>query len=139
MTYNEIKDVTLIGPNLWNTNATLERVGKFIKNPIFLDSVLTADSDFQASSFFKEYVATFGETPEEFDVVAFDTGLLLRRALESGASTRPELHSKLLSLGRIPGAFGEMSIMQNREVARPVTLLTIKDGRIQKSEDSVRP
>lgn len=139
LTYNEIKDVTLIGPNLWNTNATIERVGKFKTDPIFLDSVLTGDPDFQTSNFYKDYVSTFGEAPEDFDVVAFDTGLLLRRALEKGASTRSELQSALLSLGRIPGAFGEMTITSNREVARPVTLLTIKDGKIQKSLDSIRP
>lgn len=139
LAYNEIKNITLIGPNLWNTNATVERAGKFLQDPIFLDSVLIADPEFQNSTFFKEYFSLYGENPDDFDVVAFDTGLILRRALDSGASSRADLQGSLLNLGRIQGAFGEMMVTPQREIARPVTMLTIKEGKIQRTQDSIKP
>lgn len=133
LAYNEVRDVTLIGPNLWNTQATVERAGKLLKDPIFLDSILIGDPEFQSSSFYKDYISTFGEPPDDFDVIAYDTGLMIRRALDSGATTRPELQAALLRLGRVMGAFGEVTMTSQREVARPVTILTVSDGRIQKA------
>jgi ABC-type branched-subunit amino acid transport system substrate-binding protein len=138
LAYNEVRDVTLIGPNLWNTPATVERAGKLLKDPIFLDSVLTWDPEFQSSTFYKDYLATFGEAPDDFDVIAYDTGLIVRRALDSGAATRPELQAALLRIGRMVGAFGEVTMTSQREVARPVTILTVSDGRIQKAPTARR-
>lgn len=136
LAYNDVKDITLIGTNLWNTPSTIERAGKHLKDPLFIDSFLTSDVSVQNTAFYQDFSKTFGEPPEDFELQAFDSAIIFRSILESGASTRSEVQSRLSNLSQLQGALGPLSVTESREVARPVVLLTIKDNQIVRTTEA---
>lgn len=130
LAYHDVRDTTLIGTNLWNSNAIIERAGKYLKKSLFVDSFLAGDPVLTNSDFFRNYSQTFAETPEEFDLQAFDSALIIRKALEAGASNRAELQRSLQSMNGVPGGVGVLNMTEKREVSRPLVVLTISDNKI---------
>ncbi len=130
LTYNDVVNVQLIGTNLWNTPSIIERAGKFLKDSFFVDSFLAADPQLTNSEFYRNYAQTFGENPEEFELQAYDSALILRKVLVEGAGNRADVQRSLASLRQLPGAVGQLSMSEAREVARPLVVLTIKDDQI---------
>lgn len=136
LVYNDVSTVQLIGTNLWNTSAIIERAGKFLKDSLFVDSFLSTDPALTNSEFYKNYVQTFGENPEEFELQAFDSALIVKKALDSGASNRADVQRALLSLNQLPGGLGMLTMSETREVARPTVVLTVQDNQIIRTLDA---
>ncbi len=51
LAYNDINNVRLLGTNVWNSKALLERANKFVENAIFVDILMSTDRNFLASEF----------------------------------------------------------------------------------------
>ncbi len=130
--YNDVDNVTLIGTNLWNTLNLKKRTGKALNQPLFVDSFLSTDSFFQNSLFFKNFRKTFKESPADFEVQAYDVGIIIRSLLSSGATSRKDFKNKLSRITSIDGAIGPLTMNQNREVIRPMVTLTLNNGKIQR-------
>ncbi len=128
LSYSDIKGVKLLGTNLWNTKDVARRAGNFSNNLLFVDSISpTAATN---SRFISEYKSLYNEEPSLIELQAYDAGLMLRQLIASGASTREELTKKLSELSRFPGSLGALSMNADREVERPVSVLTIDKGEI---------
>ena len=101
LAYNDIEEVTLLGTNLWNTPLLGKRVGRFLRNPIFVDSFMMSNTLLASSSFYKNYVKTFKQKPHILEMQAFDTGLILKKIIEDGAKTRQQAQKKISSYQRL--------------------------------------
>lgn len=132
LAYNDVNNVTLIGTNLWNTVNLKKRTGKSLSHPIFVDSFLTTDPFFKNSSFFKTFHNTFDENPADFEVQAYDVGVIIRTILSGGVVSREDFKNKLSRIKSIQGAIGLLNINENREIIRPLVTLTLSDGKIQR-------
>ncbi len=132
LAYNDVNNVTLIGTNLWNTVNLKKRTGKSLSHPIFVDSFLATDPFFKNSSFFKKFHNTFDEKPADFEVQAYDVGVIIRTILSGGVVSRKDFKNKLSRIKSIQGAIGLLNINENREVIRPMITLTLSDGKIQR-------
>ncbi len=130
LSFLEVKDVTLLGTNIWNTSGVIERSGNFAKSIIFVDSFLNQDTSFTNSDFYKRYSKHFGKAPNLFDLQAYDTALILREAV-SGVSSRSELQMKLASLRSVKGALNTLDSQSSRDFSRPIVALTISEGKIR--------
>lgn len=129
LTFQDIKDITLLGTNIWNTPGVIERAGSFSKSIMFVDSFLNQDQRFTGSDFFKRYSQSFGRPPSLFDLQAYDTALIIKDAV-SGVSSRSELQSRLANLRSVKGALNTLDSQSSRDFTRPIVALTINDGRI---------
>lgn len=129
LSFQEIKDITLLGTNIWNTPGVIERAGAFAKSIIFVDSFLNQDQKFITSDFYKRYSQAFGKTPSLFDLQAYDTALILRDAV-SGVGSRSELQMKLAGLRSVKGALNTLDSQSTRDFSRPIVALTISEGKI---------
>jgi branched-chain amino acid transport system substrate-binding protein len=130
LAYNNITNVRLLGTNIWNSPGLISRGQKFVENSIFVDSFLATDPVFMTSDFFTNFKATFDEEPSLTEIQAYDSALILRQLIGSGERTRLGLQTRMSNLQNFTGALGPLSANGDREFRRPLTLLTIKDGKI---------
>lgn len=137
LAYNDVDNVRLLGTNLWNNASFVSRGQKFVENAIIVDGLYTGDRSFAASDFVKAFKDVFGEEPGMIEAQAYDTGLLLRQLIASGATTRTELQEKLTNVKGFPGAFGALDMSPTRELKRPISVLTVKEGKLVPLEATV--
>ena len=138
LAYNDVDNVRLLGTNLWNNASFVSRGQKFVENAIIVDGLYTGDRSFASSDFVKAYKDVFGEEPGMIEAQAYDTGLLLRQLIAGGATTRTELQEKLTSVKGFPGAFGALDMSPTRELKRPISVLTVKEGKLVLLESTVQ-
>lgn len=138
LAYNDVDNVRLLGTNLWNNASFVSRGQKFVENAIIVDGLYTGDRSFASSDFVKSYKDVFGEEPGMIEAQAYDTGLLLRQLIAGGATTRTELQEKLTSVKGFPGAFGALDMSPTRELKRPISVLTVKEGKLVPLESTVQ-
>jgi ABC-type branched-subunit amino acid transport system substrate-binding protein len=130
LAFHNISKIRLLGTNIWNSQNLVTRGQKFVENAVFPDAVLTSESAFQNSGFVTEFKSLFGEEPGVVELQAYDSALILRQLIASGESTRVGLQAKLATLQNFAGALGPLYVNSQREIRRPLTTLTIKDGKI---------
>lgn len=130
LAYNNINGVRLLGTNLWNTPGLVNRGQRFVEDAIFPDSFLATSPAFVNSEFATAYRAAFNEEPGLTEIQAYDSALLFRQLITSGERTRTALRDRMAGLQNFPGALGPLSVNAEREFRRPLTALTIKDGRV---------
>lgn len=129
LSFLDVKDISLLGTNLWNTSGVAERAGRFSQNTIFVDTFLKDDPLFMQSPVVREFQEKFGRVPTSFDIQAYDTALVLKKALAS-SSSRAELQNELSQLSSFKGSLTSLSMLPSRDLSRPIVTLTIKDGQI---------
>ncbi len=134
--YYDVDNIYLLGTNIWNNPLLLTKpeLKKTLERTLFVDSFLTTDKSFQNSEFFSSYRHVFNEDPGIFEVQAYDSALILRQLLQSGADSRGAITLRLQNLKNFPGALGPLSISQNREIHRPVINLKIQNGQILRTD-----
>jgi branched-chain amino acid transport system substrate-binding protein len=130
LAYYDIKDVKMLGTNLWNSDELVRRTEKHLEGSVFVDSFLPTDQEFAESRFYKEFKKVFGEPPGPFEAQAYDAGLILRQALASGKRTRIDLMDQLAHLSDFPGGVGRLNFSGVREISRPIVPLTVMEGKI---------
>jgi ABC-type branched-subunit amino acid transport system substrate-binding protein len=139
LSFNGVKDVKLMGTNLWNNKGVAKRAGLFADNLVFVDSFVPTDSNFTNSRFVREYKSFFNEDPGIFEIQGYDAALLLRQLISEGASGREGLANELVTVSEIPGALGPMSATPQREIMRPLVALTLQKGEITVLPKSSKP
>jgi ABC-type branched-subunit amino acid transport system substrate-binding protein len=131
LVFNDVKNVRLLGTNLWNNSTLVDRGTSLIENSLFIDAKTSVDNSFEKTNFYREYKSFFGEAPSAFEAQAYDTGLAIRSAIDRGAKSRVALRDALAGLSGFPGALGNIRVTEDREFTRPLTVLTVREGKIQ--------
>lgn len=128
--YNDVKGVYLLGTKIWNTRSIIRRTGKHASSSIFVDAPLYTDNPLY-KKFSISYKSRFEENPSIFSIQAFDAAKMFRHYIEDGTSSRVRLRENLSLTQKFPGVMGELNMSKDREVFRPITTMTVKEGRIQ--------
>lgn len=130
LAYHDISNVRLLGTNIWNANALVEKGDRHVNEAVFVDTLLQSDDAYKNSAFFKQFKSVYGEEPGVFEVQGYDTGLILRTLIASGERTRGGLSAALKSSTSFPGAVGPLQVDNQREFHRPLVSLTVQKGKI---------
>jgi len=141
LSFTGIKNVKLIGTNLWNTPGVAKRAGNFANSLLFLDSLVLPiggegtfsgglASPANKNPFIIEYKTLFGENPGLIEIQAYDSALILKQLILEGANQRDSLLAALRSSKQISGALGPLSLNDEREFLRPLTMLTLDKSEI---------
>lgn len=120
LSYSGVKNVRLLGTNLWNSPGIAKKAGSFSDKLLFVDS-LPAQQIESSSKFAVEYRELFGESITGIEVQAYDAAILMRSLMGRGATTREELTRRLTEVRGFPGAIGPLFMSPAREVRRPLT------------------
>ncbi|MEZ4870938.1 MAG: penicillin-binding protein activator [Bdellovibrionales bacterium] len=134
LAYHDVNKVTLLGTNLWNSPALIDRAQQYVQNTIFVDGVLLTDEEFQKSKFYRDFYSTFNSYPTIFEAQAYDVGLLLRQLILSGEQTRGDLQAALQKVKGFQGSLGEISMQADRELSRNLVRLSVQDDKIMRLE-----
>src|SRR5690606_29232803 len=102
LAYNDVKNVYLIGTNIWNADEFVRRGQSFVTKSLFTDGLYEKDENFINSKFYQNYSEVFGKTPTAFSLQGYDTGLVLRSVLASGANSRMDFTSTMQQNRGVP-------------------------------------
>jgi len=133
MKVNEVSNLTYLGTNIWNSPDIVKRAASGQKENIyFVDALDPNDNKVRETPFFKEYFATFNEEPTLIEMQAYESAKILREQISFGGTSRDSLASKLRIMGRSTGITGELRMTNQREIERPVHVLSLDNGLIRK-------
>ena len=134
LVYNDVSGLRLMGTNIWNKQANefIKRGEASVENSLFVDSHMPSEKELEQTSFYQDYFRAFGQKPTDFEIQAYDTARILKKALDRGASSRQGLAADLRDTKDFQGVIGPISINARREFTRPIVALTVANGQIQK-------
>ncbi len=130
LAYNDVKNVYLVGTNIWNSDEFLRRGQNFIAQSLFTDGFFDKDESFLTTPFYKSYSETFNKAPSSFSLLGYDSGLVVRSVISSGVSNRVDFATRIQQNRGIPGALNTLMLNNKKEFIRPVVTLTVKEGEI---------
>lgn len=120
----DVTDLTLLGTNLWNTPELSRRVGLTQSKILFVDAFNSPEA-IAESAFYTKYLAEKQTPPTLLDAQTFEVASVLKDLLGSSNMGRDSLSDRLASLGRRPGAYSEIVMSQERELERPLSIMTL--------------
>ncbi len=123
LSYEGIRNVTLLGTNLWNSQNIAKKVGSFANQLLFVDAYMPTSDEFLNSAWVANYQKKFSETPSLIEVQSFEAAFWLRSVLAQGVSSREDLADKLRRSRVVPGLWGPLELSSEREVLRPLLVL----------------
>ncbi len=130
LSYEGVKDIRLLGTNLWNSPGLARRAGHFADSLLFVGGFLDNSAAAKNSRFVAEFEGLFRDEPTIMEVQAYESALILRGLVMNGSTTRGQVISGLNHLENFPGALGPISMSSTREVLRPLYSLTLRKGEI---------
>lgn len=132
MKVSDVTHTTFLGTNIWNSPDLVKRAGTQNNSIYFVDAVDINDTAIHETPFFKEYQASFNEEPSLIEVQVYESAKILRDLISSGSSSRDSIASRLRILGRVSGVGGELRMTNNRELERPLHILSLESGLVKK-------
>lgn len=128
LNYSRVKDTKILSTNILNTPGSAKRLAQLNYPIYFADSFISEGPNQSNSDFVREYMSYFNEYPAQFEIAAYDSGLILRQLVLQGVYTRDELGKQLLKLKKFDGSFGPLSTTANKDLFRPLMTLTVQKG-----------
>ena len=140
LAYYDIRDVYLLGTNLWNSKTLLEMSGEYMKNTVIADAFFTESSSETVQAFVAEFQTAFGRMPGIIEALAYDSAMMVFSAMRQTATdNRRELKQALLQMESYPGVTGPTRFQPNGEVEKALQMLRIKRGRFVQAEPTPAP
>ncbi len=136
--YYDVKDVTLLGTNTWNSQRLVARGGEHIDGAIFVDGFYSNPSFKEGNSFYHEFKTAFNSSPGILEAQGYDAGRLIAKAIDELTDggkkkeqvNRESVRKELLSIGSFTGATGKISFDKNGEVQKELFVLGVDKGKI---------
>lgn len=127
----DLQPVQLLGANGWNDPQLVERAGKYVECAVFVDGFYAGSQRPETRKFVEGFQQRFGHPPTILEASASDAAKLIRLGLERGASTREALRAQLAASRNVPGATGDLSFDDRREVQKPLFFLTVENRQVR--------
>jgi len=134
--FYDIKDVLLLGTNLWHSERLIEMARKYVQGALVPDAFYSESNKKQVVDFIGRYENSFQETPNFIEAVAYDTAMMLFQTIsQPEIKSRSELRDHLLSIRNYDGVTGLTSFKDNGEVDKKLYLFRIvKDKFVEVDE-----
>ena len=121
LSFSGVRNMKLLGTNIWDTPAVIRRVGNMGENIIFVDSLNFSDIKNSNNYFVQEYRKIYNEEPGLVELQAYDSATLLREIITKGSSSREAVNTQLTQLNKLT---------PSREIIRPMSAFTIQNGNV---------
>lgn len=123
----------IMGPDGILDNSFVERVGGKYAEGVYATSVgipVVAVESPEAREFLKKYKARYGEEPEIFGALAYDSAGIVLRAIAQSDGSRADVLRKMSEGGGYTGMYGELKFDENGDVLnRIVSGNVVKEGK----------
>jgi ABC-type branched-subunit amino acid transport system substrate-binding protein len=135
LAFYDVKDVYLIGTNLWHSDALIKMASRYVQGAIMPDGFFAGSSAPVVQDFVKAFEDTYEEKPEFIEAVVYDSAMMVFSVLiQSDLRFKSELRNGLLNLADFSGVTGPTYFDENGEAQKQLYLLRIKGRKFVELE-----
>ena len=134
LAYYDVKDVVLLGTNLWHSDKLIQMAKENIHNAIIPEGFFDKSASGHVRQFVSGFTAAYGNTPGFIEAVSYDTAVLLfELATRSDIRDGEDIRRELLAMPPFEGVTGKTVFDQNREAVKDIYILKIFQGGFQEA------
>lgn len=127
LAYYDIKDVYLLGTNLWHSDSLIKIADQYVQGAVMPDGFFAQSASPTVQKFVTDFEAAYQESPDFIEAVVFDSALILFQAVSRPhIRYRNDIRDELLSMEGFPGVTGYTRFDENGEAQKKLHLLRIK-------------
>ena len=123
--------VPLMGADGWDSPTIVELAGaEALNNTYIINHYSAEDPDGKAKEFADKYEAKYGEAPNSFNALGYDTVYLLKDAIERAGSTDgAKIQEALAATKDLELVTGLYTVDENHHPIKSATILEFVDGK----------
>jgi branched-chain amino acid transport system substrate-binding protein len=130
LAYHDVRDVYLVGTNLWHSPQLIEMAKDYAQNAVMADGFSPGSTSEPVRQFVAAYQQIYGSQPGIIEAFAFDTARLLFDIMAgSGIQFRHILRDAMLQAFEVDGVTGSTAFAADGEAIKNLSLLRIKGDR----------
>jgi len=130
LAYYDIRDVYLLGTNLWNSGTLLDMSGEYMKGTLIADGFFAESQSETVKQFVAAFQHAYGRVPGFIEAVAYDSAMMVFQTMRQTATdSRRDLKQALLQINDFEGVSGRTGFGQNGEAEKTLHMLRINRGR----------
>jgi len=130
LAYYDVKDVYLLGTNLWHSKTLIKMADQYVQGAVMPDGFFAGSSSPLVRNFVALFQNTYDRPPEFIEAVVYDSAMILFQIIsQPQLRYRSEIVNSLLNLDNYPGVTGPTRFDENGDVLRKLHLLRIKGRR----------
>lgn len=130
LTFHDVKDVYLIGTNLWHSKSLIKMSRRYVQGALIPDGFFAASDAPVVKDFTSGFMAVFNETPGIIEATAYDSAMMLFEVMEKPqVKLRRTIKHELLNLGTFSGTTGLTSFDFNGNANKDLYMMRIKGRR----------
>jgi ABC-type branched-subunit amino acid transport system substrate-binding protein len=130
LAYYDIRDVYLLGTNLWNSSTLLEMSGEYMKGTLIADGFFSESRSETVRKFVAAFQNTYGRVPGFIEAVAYDSAMMVFETMRHTATDlRRDLKQALLQISDFEGVSGRTGFALNGEAEKTLYMLQIEQRR----------
>ena len=129
LAFYDIKNVVLLGSNGWHSEDLLRIGGSYIEGGIFVDGFFPGSQEPAVQEFVSAYRLRYRDEPTLLVAQAYDSTMMVLRALEQSADTGDKVRQYLEGLKDFPGVTGKITTIPDGRMERPLFVIQIQKGQ----------
>jgi hypothetical protein len=130
LVYYDIRDVLLMGTNLWNSQSLIKMSGAYLQDVLIADGFFDENPSQNVRKFVTSFENIYGRRPGIIEAVAYDNAMMVFETLRAtGTDSRRELKQALLQTDGFGGITGVTGFFPNGEADKTLQLLGLEKGR----------
>ncbi len=137
LAFYDVKDVYLLGTNLWHSDTLIEMAAQYVQGAIMPDGFFAGSSEPAVQDFVRIFEETYQEKPGFIEAVVYDSAMMLLGVLnQSDLRFKSELKNALLNMTGFSGVTGPTHFDENGEAQKQLYLLRIKGRKFVELEQN---
>ena len=120
----------ILGGDGWDSPELTKGEEQQFNNTFFSNHYATEDPDSTVQNFVKKYQAKYNAVPDAMAALGYDAARILADAIKRAGSTdSTALKNAIAQTKNFPGVTGSITIDQNRNASKPLTIIKVVDGK----------
>jgi ABC-type branched-subunit amino acid transport system substrate-binding protein/predicted negative regulator of RcsB-dependent stress response len=135
LAYHDIRNIYLLGTNLWHSPDLLKYADAYVQGAIMPDAFFDGSPEPAARRFVSAFEAAYQEKPGFIEAIAYDSANILFDVVgRPGVRFRSDVASALRSPEGFPGATGFTRFEQNGDVDKALHILEVRGRKFVELE-----
>jgi len=135
LAYYDIKDIYILGTNLWHSNSLIKIANQYVQGAIMPDGFFAGSPSPRVQNFVNIFEETYQETPDFIEAVVYDSAMIMFNVVgREQIRYRSEIRDELLNLEDFPGVTGLTSFDENGDARKKSYLLRVKGKKFVELE-----
>ena len=131
LSYYDVQDVILLGPDDWNDPRLIEIAGRDARGAVFIGAFHGGSEEEHVAAFVARYYEAFGEAPELWAATSYDAAALVRSAVNRiGHPSARQVRRAMGDVRDFEGVSGLTGFDDDGVPRRELQLLQVRKGEI---------